>query len=162
MLLGSYISIGRRWRRTEGPLAGRFEHAIGQRRGPVQAIGPNTPCSAWVHSESFQNFIILSNIFVSDPLHDKLRFRTTPDVRKCRKLILKTLFIKQCTTFLWYILYLYHMYHIVVHVWYIQLDLFYRIRSFHFQLFSSFIFFHYFRFQIIFRGLEVKKSCYFA
>ena len=34
VLLGSYISIGRR---TEGPLAGRFEHAIGQRRGPVQA-----------------------------------------------------------------------------------------------------------------------------
>ena len=31
------IVMGRRWRRTEGPLAGRFEHGIGQRRGPVQA-----------------------------------------------------------------------------------------------------------------------------
>ena len=39
------IVMERQWRRTEGPLAGRFEHAIGQRRGPVQAIGPNTPCS---------------------------------------------------------------------------------------------------------------------
>ena len=66
---------------------------------------------------------------------------------------------------LWYISYLYHMYHmqhIVVHVWYIQLDLIYRIRSFHFQLFSSFIFSIILGFKSYLGGQRLKKSCYFA
>ena len=54
-------------RRTEGPLAGRFEHAIGQRRRPVQAIGAHPPVPLELipfHSESFQNFIKLSKNFL--------------------------------------------------------------------------------------------------
>ena len=114
---------------------------IGQRRGLVKQL---------VHTPLFR----LSS-FRSIPNHSKISSYSLTFVlflcttsgglelflgREGRKLILRTLIIKQCTTFLWYILYLYHMYHIVVHVWYI-LDILYRIRSFHFNKFHFFPFF---------------------
>ena len=54
----------RRWRRTEGPLAGRFEHAIGHRHGPVQAISlVQTPLFRLSSFRIIPNFTMLSNIF---------------------------------------------------------------------------------------------------